>query len=259
MNRKDREITWILNDKYGGKETDAFRRDIKRLEIGEPVDYIIGSRPFLGCNIDLSFRPLIPREETEFWVKKAIEKIHLGVRLPSGNNLKILDIFSGSGCIGIALLAHFETATVDFAEIDPSLIKQIEKNLLINKLKGRESTVFGSDCFESIPEGKYDYIFANPPYIPEANYSLLDHSVRDHEPRKALIAKDDGLFFTNILLEAASERLTVGGKMLIEFDRYQKEAIQKRILRYPKLSGEFWQDQFQNNRVVVLTHKNKSA
>ena len=67
------EIRWLLEEKHGGKRTEAAEKDIARLEKGEHIDYVIGWVEFLGCKIDLSQKPLIPRPETEYWTEKFLQ------------------------------------------------------------------------------------------------------------------------------------------------------------------------------------------
>ncbi|MCK5591939.1 MAG: hypothetical protein KAI72_08290, partial [Candidatus Pacebacteria bacterium] len=85
-----KEEIWLLEEKYNGVKTNAFLLDVARLKKGEPVDYVIGFTSFLGCHIDLSNFPLIPRTETEFWLEKIIKKIVESKK----ENLQCLDLFS---------------------------------------------------------------------------------------------------------------------------------------------------------------------
>ncbi len=256
LNKK--EENWLLNEKYKGKECPEFFEDIKRIENGEPVDYVIGFTVFLGAKIDLSFRPLIPRQETEFWLEKTVRE----ALLPSsegrrgggkeGTKIKILDLFAGSGCIGIALLKNLPGITVDFGEKDPNLILQIEKNLAINNIAPERAHAYETDVFFHLPPKKYDYIFANPPYISRNKKERVADSVMKHEPHLALFADDDGLFFIKKLLKESPDFLAPNGKLFIEFDAGQKEKIEERI-KESKFKGEFWKDQFEKWRVIVCT------
>src|SRR3989339_1796772 len=114
-----REISWLLKEKYNGQLTNKAKKDIARLKNGQPLDYVIGFTDFLGCKIDLSKKPLIPRPETEFWVGQVIKEINkFYPSTSSGQNLRILDMFSGSGCIGLAVLKNIKNSEVDFADIE---------------------------------------------------------------------------------------------------------------------------------------------
>ncbi len=251
-NDLEKEIGWLLKEKYHGKKTDDFEKDVKRIESGEPLDHIIGFTPFLNCIIDLSFRPLIPRTETEFWVEKALKDLK-----QKEGPFEILDLFSGSGCIGIALLKHLPNSTVDLGEYDQKLLLQISKNLEKNGLEKHHFNIFKTNCFDNVPPKKYDYIFANPPYLSKDRLYDIQLSVKQYEPHRALFAPDNGLFFIKKLISESSQHLKQGGVLYIEFDTFQKEYIESYIPR-DEYDFSFRKDQFENWRVVVLTKKELS-
>ncbi|MCX6736449.1 MAG: peptide chain release factor N(5)-glutamine methyltransferase [Candidatus Parcubacteria bacterium] len=245
MATSKKEENWLLNEKYQGKECPEFFEDIKRIENGKPIDYVIGFTEFLGAKIDLSFHPLIPRQETEYWVEKAIKEM-------PAEKLQVLDLFAGSGCIGVALLKNLPDIAVDFGEKDLNLIPQIEKNLAINNIAAERARVFTTDVFSYLPPKKYDYIFANPPYISKDKKEQVADSVMKYEPHLALFADDDGLFFIKKLLNESPNFLSPKGKLFIEFDAWQKEKIAE-LIKESKFQGEFRKDQFDTWRVIVCT------
>lgn len=242
-----REIFWLIEEKYKGKiEKDSLRKDVSRLKKGEPIDYIIGWTLFLGCKIDLSKKPFIPREETEFWVEKAIEIL----KKRKKKRLLCLDLFSGSGCIGIALLKHLQNVKVDFGEIEEKFLEQIEKNIRLNKIDFSRVNLIKTDVFSSIKK-KYDYIFANPPYIPEKRKTLVEKSVLLFEPKKALFGGKDGLKFIKKLIFEGKKYLKKEGEMFIEIDPSNKKKIEKILLK-KGFSFSYIFDQFGKERVVWL-------
>jgi release factor glutamine methyltransferase len=244
------EITWLLNEKYGGRITKEAKKDIERLKKGEPVDYVIGHKNFLDCKIDLRYKPLIPRDETEFWVGSAIGKIADVYKIKSPNVFKCLDIFAGSGCIGIAVLKHIKKSHCDFVDIDDNALKQIRLNLKLNKIDKKRYKVIKSHVFEKV-EGKYDCIFANPPYIAQGEKSKVQKSALNFEPQKALFAKDKGLFYIKKLLQQTRQFLTNNGVIYLEFDSLQKRAI-KRFLEQRGCKGyNFFRDQFGKWRYLL--------
>lgn len=239
---RNKEIDWILDEKYGGKVCEGFKKDIKRLERGEPVDYIIGFTEFLDCKIDLSQKPLIPRPETEYWAEKAIAGIK--------ENFDILDIFSGSGCIGIAVLKHVRNAKVCFAEKDKRLLKQIKINLKLNKIDSKKYKLVRSDVFQYV-KGKYDYILANPPYIAEGRRDKIQKSVLKFEPKRALFGGKDGLLFIKTFLGEAKNHLKKEGKIYMEFDSRQKEEIKEILEKIGYKNYQFQKDQFERWRYLI--------
>lgn len=229
---EDRARAWLIRDKYKGQIlTKELEKDLARVAKGEPVDYIIGWREFLGARIDLSMRPLIPREETEYWVDLAISEIktsHSYCR-SHGRPLRILDLFSGSGAIGIALLRHISHAYVDFGEIDPRLLRQIQFNLELNKIPQERFRVIETDVFKNIAGG-YDYIFANPPYLSHKRINEIQKSVLEHEPHRALFSEDGGMGFLEEFLRDVKHFLIPGGVIYFEFHSPQKERLEKLLI-----------------------------
>jgi release factor glutamine methyltransferase len=287
----NKEIAWLKRDKYGlceiGYRTNkaGLAKDIERLKRGEPLDYVIGWKDFLGCKIDLSYRPLIPREETEFWVGGVVDRLcEIGSRAPrdtiSHNNapLKVLDLFAGSGCIGLAVLKNCQNVEVTFADKEENSLKQIKKNLSIlipttleRPPKGSSGRfeVIQSDVFNLVasrgqsferplkdcpPKAlkKFDIIFANPPYIP-IKRQKVQKSVKDWEPHQALYSGVDGLMIIKKFLHEAKKYLNLEGKIYLEFGYGQKGAIEKLLRQNKYKNWEFHKDQFGKWRWVAIT------
>jgi len=234
-----KEIGWVLKEKYGFARLAEFERDIQRLQKGEPVAYVIGFVDFLGCKIDLSFRPLIPRPETEFWTEKAIEDIEKSGR----KKVRCLDIFAGSGCIGVAVLKHAPVAVVDFAEKEKKFLEQIKLNARLNNLSPKRRKFIQSDIFSNI-SGIYDYIFANPPYVAKRKNAVVQKSVLEWEPAGAIFGGRDGLFYIRKFLKEAEKHLSAGGKIYMEFDSRQKNEIAGILKRLGYGNVNFYKDQY---------------
>jgi len=250
----EKEVNWVLREKYNNKPTSQFKKDVKRLEMGEPVDYVIGFTEFLGCKIDLSKKTLIPRPETGFWVEQVIEEIKKDKR----KDIRYLDIFAGSGCIGIAVIKNlllvrrsFSKGGCDFADKEINAIKQIKINCKLNGIDKKRYKIIQSDVFKNIKR-KYDYIFANPPYIPTTRKNKIQKSVLKYEPKQALFGGKDGLFLINKFLREAQIHLNKKGEIFMEFDYVQKKEIEKLLKKYKYNSWEFKKDQYNRWRWVVI-------
>lgn len=223
------EAAWLLKEKYQGVASPEYEDDLRRLEAGEPLAFVIGFVPFLGTTIYLDSHPLIPRAETEYWVHEALKVIKERTKGP----VRMLDLCAGSGAIGVALLKHLPEATVDFAEIDRAHHMTILKNLEENHIDQRRAHVYGGDLFEKITE-TYDYILTNPPYIDPALDARVDSSVTTHEPSAALWGGTAGLAIIGNIIRDAQAHLVQGGVIFIEHEPEQVEAIQEsaRLHRY---------------------------
>lgn len=240
-----RDEQWLLDEKYGGKETPEYEADKKRLALGEPLAYIIGWQPFLGLKIHLDFKPLIPRPETEFWTEQLLT--HVG---PPRSYMKFLDLCAGSGAIGCAALAKLPNAQVFFGEIDPTLEATIWKNIRENNLDASRADVRIGDLFEPFGNMKFDVIAANPPYVPAER--VLPPSVADYEPALAFYAGTDGLDLIRRIAEELPQRLNKSGTAWIECDRaHAAEACA--LFQAQGLSAEIRNDQYDKPRVVLVS------
>jgi len=260
MNNIEKEIKWLLKEKYSGKATKQFYKDVKRLEKGEPVDFIIGWKEFLGCRIDLSKKTLIPRPETEFWAEKAVSAVLAGKK----PGARCLDLFSGSGCVGVSILAKTDILLCDIADSQIGCLKQAEINCQLNEIDAKRYRIIKSNVFSKIKD-KYDYIFANPPYIPTTRKNRIQKAVLKYEPKQALFGGKDGLFYIRKFLSQAQNHLNPGGKIFMEFDGStgspqvlsQKKEIEKLLTKYkynPPAGGwEFHKDQYGKWRWAVVS------
>ncbi len=242
----ENEKRWLLEEKYKGIKTDDYFSDVQKLKSGYPVAYLIGNVDFLGCLIDLHYKPLIPRPETELWVQEIIEE-------HKGKDIDVLDLFSGSGCIGISVLKNIEHPKVDFGELNPEFVDQIEKNIKINFLEKTNHNVYRTDVFSEIPkENKYDLILTNPPYIDKDKMNTVQNSVSDNEDHASLFAEDQGLFFVKKIVDEGFAYLKDKGKIYIEYDPWQTELIEEYLNGKGIIKYSFWKDQFGKNRVVII-------
>ena len=247
-----KEIQWLLRDKYHNKKTTAFLRDVEALEKGELIDYLIGWRPFVNCRIDLRFRPLIPRLETEYWTEKIIKEIKSFCIKNPEDKIKILDLCAGSGCIGIAILKNVKNSYVVFGELDKTLIQQIRINLKLNKIPRNRYQIVQSNLFAKI-RGKFDFVLTNPPYIALERKNKVQKSVLQSESHLALFGGSDGLSLIKKILQKAPQYLNnENSQIWLEFDSFQKPIIDKLLKKLKHKNWQFFKDQFGKWRWVVI-------
>lgn len=209
--------------------------------MGIPEEYQKKYKYFLGSKIDLSFRPLIPRQETEYWVSLILKEIKKGS--------KCLDLFSGSGCIGVSVLKNIENTFCDFGEIDKNLLKQIQINL--EGFEKERYNIIETDVFSNIKE-RYDFILANPPYVALERIGEVGEDVLEYEPHLALFSGNKGMDCIIRLIKEAPNFLNEKGVLVIEHDESQKDDIEKLIKRNTYSKYEFCKDHFNEYRFVKI-------
>ena len=186
---------------------------VKRLLKGEPLAYVLGEWEFYGLPLHVNENVLIPRDDT---VAVASLAIMQAIFLPAAP--RILDLCTGSGCIGLAVASRIKDARVTLADISKDALAVAKKNITRNKMSGRVSAIH-VDALAPVPAflGKFDMIISNPPYIDSADMMDLDDSVKLYEPHLALFGGEDGLDFYRSIAENFTPALKLGGFLCLEF------------------------------------------
>ena len=205
------------NEEIGQKMEDATARILK----GEPLAYILGEWDFYGLRFYVNENVLIPRDDTCAVVDLAISR---ALFLPE--NPRILDLCTGSGCIGLALASRIKDARVTLGDISKDALAVAKSNIMAHKMSGRVSSL-SVDALKPAPAylGKFDMIISNPPYIDEADMKDLQISVRDYEPHLALYGGRDGLDFYRSIAKNFASALKPGGLLAFEFGDDQGDDV----------------------------------
>ena len=211
-----------------------------------PLQYLMGECEFMGYPFFVDERVLIPRQDTECLVEKAME--HLKIWQSDGKSSpKILDLCTGSGCIGISIKKLFPESSVTLSDISEGALAVAGKNA--ENLQA-EVTLIQGDLFENI-KGKFDFILSNPPYIPTKVIEGLMPEVRDHEPHLALDGTEDGLFFYRRIVRESVSRLKEGGMLLFEIGQEQGADLREMMEKEGFSRIEIWKDLAGLDRIVI--------
>lgn len=161
----------------------------------KPIAYCIGQVPFLDLTLTIQPPILIPRQETETWCADLIqEKLSCPPKT-------ILDLCTGSGCLGLAFAYAFPSSTVHACDINTQALALARHNAEKNNISNIH--LFHGDLFEAIPATTYSLIITNPPYISESEYHDLEPSVQHWEDKHALVAGNDGYAIIKKIIEQA--------------------------------------------------------
>ena len=224
------------------KEEELFVKGIfQQLAAHRPAQYIIGHADFFGMQLTVDERVLIPRPETE-------ELVELILAENPEENLKVLDIGTGSGAIALALAKNRPDWLVTAVDISQDALDLATENAKVQNL---QIFLKKSDCFTEISE-KYDIIVSNPPYISREDELEIGLNVLHSEPHLALFADEDGLAIYRRIAEDAKEYLKDGGKIYLEIGYKQGQSVSDLFREHlPEKRVRTLKDQFGQDRMVV--------
>ncbi len=202
-------------------ELAQFKALFKRRLAHEPVQYILRETEFMGMRFIVDTRVLIPRPETEVLVEQVVK---LSKQFSS---LKILDVGTGSGNIAISLAKYTDHCDVDAIDVSQEALEVAQHNVVFHccesKVKLYVRDILSTNVL--LPSSQYNIIVANPPYISQTEYALLQPEVSDFEPKIATTDGHDGLTFYRALTKIGKEYLTPKGWIVVEFAYNQHGAV----------------------------------
>lgn len=238
---------------------------VNKLKSGYPLQYITHNQEFMGLNFYVDENVLIPQPDTEVLVENAIKLVSKNFhqnfftefqkqdasfnefeKNESANNLKILDLCTGSGAIAISIKKYLPNAQVFASDISTEALSIAEKNAKSNEV---EIKFIKSNMFENIKEN-FDIIVSNPPYIKTTEIRKLSQQVQN-EPTLALDGGNDGLTFYKIISKEAPKFLNKKGVLLVEIGYDQGLAV-KSIFKNSKIVKDY----AGNDRVVIWSLHN---
>ncbi len=216
------EVILADRERYASEEVCQKLEDaVSRIRAGEPLPYILGEWDFYGMRLYVDKNVLIPRDDTCAVTALAIQKA-----LFLNQNPRILDLCTGSGCIGLAIAHRVKDARVTLADISREALAVARKNIGQQKLSGRVSCVTADALAAPAPFlGKFDMIVSNPPYVTAAEMQELPASVKDFEPHLALYGGEDGLDFYRAIAKYYQQALKPDGYLCFEFGMGQGDDV----------------------------------
>ena len=236
------DFVFALQQEVTEEEKEFVEEIYKKLVAHIPAQYIIGHAEFFGMQLKVDERVLIPRPETE-------ELVELILAENPEENLKVLDIGTGSGAIALALAKNRPDWTITAADISQDAL-----DLAMENANNQGLTLFfiKSNCFSEI-SSKYDIIVSNPPYISRVDEAEVGLNVLHSEPHLALFADEDGLAIYRRIAQESKDYLNDGGKIYLEIGYKQGQSVPALFKEnFPEKRVRTLKDQFGQDRMVVI-------
>lgn len=224
---------------------------LRRLKY-EPLQYILGKTCFYGYQIALDRRALIPRQETEILVELVLDDIYNSKM----DNVKILEIGTGSGCIAVALSRELDKKGINhkISAVDKSRdsVALAENNAKINSVS-LNNVSFDVKDFLNDSENNFDfnYVISNPPYISLSELENLDEEITKYEPVSALSDGKDGLLFYDKIFNLYSQEC-IDAKVFLEIGDGKKNNIEDLLVKKEIKNYKFYKDYCNIERVLKI-------
>lgn len=213
--------------RYDDQPTDAerqqFRDLIKRRTDGCPVAYLVGTKDFYLLTFEVTPAVLIPRPDTETLVQAGVDFLK-GKSAPT-----VLDLGTGSGCIGVSIAHQIKSAQVTAVDVSVEACDVATRNATRHAVADRMTVLVGDLFAPLTDDARFDLIVSNPPYIPPTEIDTLDVGVRQFEPRLALDGGQDGLDFYRRIASSAAGWLKPGGHVMVEVGWTQDTAVREQF------------------------------
>lgn len=197
---------------------------LERRRLGEPLQYVLGSWPFRGLELMVDRRVLIPRPETEFVTGVAIETVRAQ---KLAEPFPVVDLGTGSGAIAIALASEVRDAEIWAVERSLAALEVAAVNATVSLPPSRRPRLLAGSWFDPLPRGlagRLRLIVSNPPYVADHEWPMLEATVRNYEPREALVAGPTGLEAIEAVVIGAAGWLAPAGILVCELAPSQAEA-----------------------------------
>ena len=235
------------DEPMNGEELAAYRAMVKQRADRLSVAHILGTKAFMGLEFKVSEDVLIPRPETEMLVETV-------VAAAEGTAPAIIDIGTGSGAIILSLLHYLPQATGTGVDISPKALAIAAENGRTLGLDGRVTWI-ESDLFTKVPQGAYDWLVSNPPYLTKGDMEHLQPEVR-HDPALALYGGDDGLEFYRRIAAESPAYVKAGGHCAVEIGAGQADAVTAIFCRHGAYDHEQTVKDYGGiDRVLVFSRK----
>ncbi|MCQ2556684.1 peptide chain release factor N(5)-glutamine methyltransferase [Ligilactobacillus equi] len=230
------------------KQYQAFKAAVTKYAQGYPVQYILGQADFFGLTLKVTADTLIPRVETQ-------DLVELILSQHSESQLKVADIGTGTGAIGLALKANRPDWQVTLTDLSPQTLAVAQENARNLNL---DVIAKPGDLLAPLVGQKYHLLVSNPPYIAEEEESVMDQSVIDYEPHLALFAEDGGLaIYKRLAQELTLDLLEPQAHLYLEIGYQQGPAVKALFeAHFPQAKVEIYQDLAGKDRMIEVAFNN---